>query len=271
MAGADGRRVTSRPPCSNALSPKERQFLRIRHANRTLPSSKRTQQCVKPSSFLMPAPDWQRPRRGGFNNTSNMAMLAHAVKHAVSAPKRHPAKWKTSCPAASRHPAMSRAGQRCSRAFPSRHRASRSTAPARRVSTPSPMRRAMSWMTARRSWSARRRLHHLSGRRRRRQGAEDRRDVQGLLDADDRHGGCGGRALQSQPRISGRIFARIPAAHGGGAAGRQVQGRDRSDGDEDESRQQGDEGRILRRLCGEPRRMQSSGHDHGRRFRSSSP
>ena len=61
-------------------------------------------------------------------------------------------------------------------------------------------------------------------------------------------------------RISGRVFAGIPAPDGRRAAGRQVQGRNRPHEDQDESGQQGDEGGERRRLRGRPRRMQSSGH-----------
>ena len=63
-----------------------------------------------------------------------------------------------------------------------------------------------------------------------------------------------------QPRIPGRILAGEPAAHGRRPAGRQVQGRDRPDEDQDEGGQQGDEGRVHRRLRGRPRRVQPARH-----------
>ena len=74
-------------------------------------------------------------------------------------------------------------------------------------------------------------------------------DRAGHLHGDDRHRRYRRRALQAQPRISGRIFARVAAPHGRRAAGQQVQGRNRPDEDQDEGGRQGDQGRKHCRLC----------------------
>ena len=63
-----------------------------------------------------------------------------------------------------------------------------------------------------------------------------------------------------QPRVPGRVLAGEPAAHGRRPAGRQVRRRDRPDEDQDEGGQQGDEGRVHRRLRGQPRRVQPPRH-----------
>ena len=84
------------------------------------------------------------------------------------------------------------------------------------------------------------------------------------LHGDDRHRRYRRRALQAQPRISGRVLAGIAAPHGRRPAGQQVQGRNRPDEDQDEGGRQGDQGREHRRLRRRPRRVQPAGHDHRR-------
>ena len=205
--------------------------------------------------------------RGGFNNTSNMAMLGHAVKHAVARSKADPADVEdvvAGCVAASGNVARGAAllaGLPITTSGVTVHRACSSglnaIANAARYVIDDGAQivvgAGVDSITFQGGGGG---------------GKEPKivRDVSGLLDADDRHCRRGRRALQHLPRISGPVLARIPAPHGRGAAGRQVQGRDRPDGDADEGRQQGDEGRVLRRLRREQGRMQSPRH-HARRPR----
>ncbi len=84
------------------------------------------------------------------------------------------------------------------------------------------------------------------------------------LHGDDRHRRHRRRALQAQPGIPGRVFAGVAAPHGRRPAGQQVQGRNRPDEDQNEGCRQGDQGREHRRLRRRSRRVQPSGHDHGR-------
>ena len=84
-----------------------------------------TKPCARPLSFLTLARA-REVSRGGFNKTSNMEMLGHAIEHAVKRSKVDAKKSKTSSRAAWRHRGTWRGPGLCLRACRSRRRGRRS-------------------------------------------------------------------------------------------------------------------------------------------------
>ncbi len=95
------------------------------------------------------------------------------------------------------------------------------------------------------------------------------RPVPGDLHGDDRDRRHRGRALQRLARVPGRVLARVAAAHGPRPGERAVRRRDRPDGDEDEARRQGNQGRDDRRLHRRSRRVQPAHRPRSRASPSS--
>ena len=186
---------------------------------------------------------WRKPLAAGFNNTSNMAMLGHAVKYAVGRSGVEPAEVEdvvAGCVAASGNVAR---GAALLAGLPDHdlgHR--RCTARARRGlnAIANAARYVIDDGAQIVVGSGVDSITFQNGGGGGK-GAENRRDVSRLLDANDRHRRCRGCALQYLPRISGRILPRIPrgAWRQRSEAGK-FKRRDRADGD-------GHEGRPTRR------------------------
>ena len=209
--------------------------------------------------------------RGGFNITPTMSMAAHAVKHAVETRRRREGSGRGLLHgqrgARRRQPRPQRGAAR----RPADHHRRRHHQPLLLVGPAVDRhgralrrrrRRRRAWWPAASSRSASRTPAR----------ARDNNDPRltqmypdiymPMIDTAD----IVAERYKVSPRVPGRVLAGIAAPHGRRPAGRQVQGRDRPDEDQDEGGQQGDQGRDDRRLRGRPRRVQSSGH-HARRPR----
>ena len=190
--------------------------------------------------------------RGGFNITPPMSIAAHAIKHAVEragVDKDYVEDcYLGNCAHGSRNigrEAALLAGMPKTTAGVSVNRFCSSGLQTIAMAANSIRSR---W---RRLHRRRRRREHFRSRSRQSERGPGSRTAETRarhLHGDDRHRRHRRRALQAQPRISGRVLAGIAAPHGRRPAGQQVQGRDRPDEDQDEGGRQGDEGGEHRRL-----------------------
>ena len=217
-----------------------------------------------------------KSHRGGFNNTPAMTMAAHAIKHAVAKSGVDPEAVEDVYLGNGAHGAGN-LGRLAGLLAGLPITTGGATDPAPLLVGPERDRPG--------------RQLHQAGRRRRRRRRRRRVD----LDAEPRLGGPATwtRALEAEyPAIfmamidTADIVAerynvsrecqdeyslQSPAAHGRRAGRRPVRGRDRADGHDDEARQQGDEGRVVRRLRRRPRRVQPSRARRSKAWPSSQP